>query len=161
MEETLRAYRRALLENERAELTVEKYLHEAAALLDWLNGAEPSKEKLLEYRGELQGQFTARTVNNKLSAVNTFLQFLGREDCRVKLLKVQRTAFADESRELTETEYRRLLEVAQEKGDQRTYYILLTLADVLGHSSIEMTRIYIAVTASAHERIMRRMHLIE
>ena len=274
MEETLRAYRRALLENERAELTVEKYLHEAAALLDWLNGAELSKEKLLEYRGELQGKFTARTVNNKLSAVNTFLNYLGREDCRVKLLKVQRTAFADESRELTEAEYKRLLEAAQTKGDERTYYVLLTLAgtgirvselpfitvsavcarraeirmkgksriviiskelavklkgyilrrgikkgpvfctasgraldrtniyhamkklaklarvspkkifphnlrhlfarmfyavskdiarlaDVLGHSSIETTRIYIAVTASAHERIIRRMHLIE
>lgn len=34
------------------------------------------------------------------------------------------------------------------------------LADVLGHSSIETTRIYVAVSAAAHERTLNRMRLI-
>lgn len=37
---------------------------------------------------------------------------------------------------------------------------LAHLADILGHSSIETTRIYVAVTARACERTMRRMQLI-
>ena len=37
---------------------------------------------------------------------------------------------------------------------------LAHLADVLGHSRIETTRIYVAVSATAHERVLSRMHLI-
>lgn len=37
---------------------------------------------------------------------------------------------------------------------------LAHLADVLGHSRIETTRIYVAVSASAHERILNKMQLI-
>lgn len=38
---------------------------------------------------------------------------------------------------------------------------LAHLADVLGHSSIETTRIYVATSAAAHERTLCRMKLIE
>lgn len=37
---------------------------------------------------------------------------------------------------------------------------LAHLADVLGHSKIETTRIYVAVSASAHEKILKKMRLI-
>lgn len=37
---------------------------------------------------------------------------------------------------------------------------LAHLADVLGHSRIETTRIYVAVSAASHERILTRMGLI-
>ncbi len=46
----------------------------------------------------------------------------------------------------------------------RVYYKieknLAHLADVLGHSRIETTRIYVAVSASSHERILNRMRMI-
>lgn len=35
------------------------------------------------------------------------------------------------------------------------------LADVLGHSSIETTRIYVTVSAKMHEKVLNRMELIE
>ncbi|MFQ7401340.1 MAG: tyrosine-type recombinase/integrase [Neglectibacter sp.] len=37
---------------------------------------------------------------------------------------------------------------------------LAHLADILGHSRIETTRIYVAVSAASHERILQRMNLI-
>lgn len=37
---------------------------------------------------------------------------------------------------------------------------LAHLADILGHSSIETTRIYIAVSMKSHERVIRKMQLI-
>lgn len=47
----------------------------------------------------------------------------------------------------------------------RTFYAveknLAHLADVLGHSSLETTRIYVAVSAEAHRRILNRMQLVE
>lgn len=47
----------------------------------------------------------------------------------------------------------------------RTYYDLeknmAHLADILGHSSIETTRIYVATSARDHEKILNRMQLID
>lgn len=46
----------------------------------------------------------------------------------------------------------------------RTFYDieknLSKLADVLGHSSIETTRIYIMESGAEHERLLNRMHLL-
>ena len=47
----------------------------------------------------------------------------------------------------------------------RTFYRVcrdvVKLADVLGHSSIESTRIYLISTGSEHANILRKMHLVE
>lgn len=37
---------------------------------------------------------------------------------------------------------------------------LAHLADVLGHSRIETTRIYVAVSAASHERVLEQMRLV-
>ena len=46
----------------------------------------------------------------------------------------------------------------------RSYYSmdkdLARLADILGHSSIETTRIYVAAGVSLYEKTMRRMRLV-
>ena len=46
----------------------------------------------------------------------------------------------------------------------RTFYELdknlSKLADVLGHSSIETTRIYIMESGAEHERLLNQMHLL-
>ena len=46
----------------------------------------------------------------------------------------------------------------------RTFYALdknlSKLADLLGHSSIETTRIYIMESGAEHERLLNRMHLL-
>ena len=38
---------------------------------------------------------------------------------------------------------------------------LAHLADVLGHSSLETTRIYVAVSVAAHQRILNQMQLVQ
>ena len=46
----------------------------------------------------------------------------------------------------------------------RTFYNMekniSKLADLLGHSSIETTRIYIMESGAEHERLLNRMHLL-
>lgn len=68
--------------------------------------------RLLEYREYLQKHRKAQTVNGISSAINSFLEYCGWQECRVKFLNVQRPAFLDDTRELSETEYRRLLKTA-------------------------------------------------
>lgn len=45
----------------------------------------------------------------------------------MKLLKVQRRAFREEQRDLTESEYRRLLSIAKGRKNQRLYHVMLTI----------------------------------
>lgn len=126
-QQSIRAFREFLLENEKASATVQKYVGEAEHLREFLAGEPLTKKELLAYREHLQQQCGARTVNNKLSAVNAYLLFLGAEHCHVKQLRVQRQAFREERRELSEAEYRRLIAAARGRKDQRLYHVMLTI----------------------------------
>ena len=125
--QSISAFREFLVENEKARATVEKYVQEAEQLRLALFGAPVTKAGVLAYRERLQQQYRALTVNNKLSAVNAYLRFCGAERCEVKLLKVQRRAFREEQRDLTESEYRRLLSIAKGRKNQRLYHVMLTI----------------------------------
>ena len=83
--------------------------------LSFLQGEEPTKAKVLEYREQLQQSHHARTVNAKLSAIHSYLDYLGLAACKVRFLKIQHTVFVDDSRDLTEAEYHRLLDAAKGK----------------------------------------------
>ena len=171
-----------------------------------------------------------------LAALNTFLRFIGLEDCRVRALRVQRRLFQSEERELSRQEYQRLLDTARTLGRDRLALVMETicaagirvsevryitveaarsgqadialkplsrrqiwaemkrlclragvaptkvfphnlrhlfartfyqatrdvakLADVLGHSSIETTRIYLISTGAQHRRDLDRLRLV-
>lgn len=112
-ESDIKAYEAKLRREERAEATVEKYIHDVRAFAAWLGENPINKENTAAWKAALLAEgFSAATVNVRLAALNGFLHFLGREDCRVKFLKVQHKTFRDAGRELTRTEYRRLLEAA-------------------------------------------------
>lgn len=87
------------------------------------------------------------TVNSKLTALNGFFRFLGRADCRVRLLRLQRRPFRDQSRELTRADYERLLAAAQRQGKPRLKLLLETIC-ATGVRVSELK--YITVEAAAH-----------
>lgn len=121
-------YREYLLREERALSTVENYLRDARAFAAWLGGRAADREAAAAWRERLLAQGRApATVNAKLSALNSLFRFLGREGCRVKLLRLQRRAFRETSRELTQGEYRRLLAAAREGGRERLELLLETI----------------------------------
>lgn len=124
----LNRYREYLLQEERAPSTVENYLRDVRAFAVWLDGRAATKELAAAWKEHLLAQGRApATVNAKLSAVNSLFRFLGREGCRVKLLKLQRRAFRETSRELTQKEYRRLLAAARGRGRERLELLLETI----------------------------------
>ena len=121
-------FQKEMMENEKAEATIKKYVREAECLKNFLNGSCLTKEILLNYRDRLIKNYQAQTVNGKLSAVNGFLEAIGLPALRLKFFRVQRRAFIDEKRELTEAEYRRLLSAAKAQGNNRMYCLLMTIA---------------------------------
>ena len=141
-ESEIRAFENSLYLNEKSKATVKKYVKAVQKLAEFTEGVELTKQCLLEYREYLQTKNKAQTVNGELSAINAFLNFCGWRECRVKLLKVQRQAFLQESRELSRKEYERLLHAALTKKKKRLYLLMLTM----GGTGIRISeRVYITV----------------
>ena len=136
--EDLNAYRLHLHAEERSAATVAKYLHDVAAFALWLNDTPLTKEAAADWKHELlrRGQAPA-TVIAALAALNGLFRFLGREDCRVKFLKVQRRAFRDESRELSQGEYTALVNAARSRGRVR----LALLIETIGGTGVRVSEV--------------------
>lgn len=117
----VQAFALHLREEERCPGTVEKYLRDVRAFALWLEDRALSKEQAAAWKRHLlSAQYAPATVNSMLTALNRFFVFLGRRDCRVKLLRIQRRLFRDKSRELSREEYRQLLEA----GGERTSLVM-------------------------------------
>ncbi|MCD8151543.1 MAG: tyrosine-type recombinase/integrase [Clostridiales bacterium] len=126
--EDIEAYQQYLGENEKSKATVAKYVSAIESLSSYLSGRVITKKEILSYRERLLRTRTPQTVNGALSAINGFLVFVGQADARVHFLKIQRKAFAEEKKEISMAEYRRLLDAAREEGNERLWLLIQTLA---------------------------------
>ena len=129
-EEMLKQYGQYLKEEERSRATVEKYVRDVRKFEDYLHrcgGEGLDKESVLEYKQYLRDHYKTTSVNSMLAAVNSFLEYIDRGECKVKLLKIQRVQFSDKEKELTEKDYARLVHTAERKGDIRMSMLLQTI----------------------------------
>lgn len=120
-------YEDYLKSDEKAEATIKKYLHEVDQLFVYIADGEVNKDIILQYRNYLSGRYKAQTVNGKLSAIHSYLEFMNLDKYKVKFLKVQKKAYIDENRELTERDYRKLMECAERSGKSYLYYLMMVL----------------------------------
>ncbi len=117
-----------LKNGDRSPGTIEKYLHDASDFALWLGQRELTRETAVQWREFLlQQNYAPVTINSMLSAVNSLFKFLGRGDCRIRFLRVQRRAFREQSRELTRAEYQKLLNTAAEQGQERLGLLMETI----------------------------------
>lgn len=111
--EQIRSFALHLHEDEKSEATVEKYIRDVSAFSSFLRERELTKQEVMEYKKQISENYAPASVNSMLVSINSFLDFIGFHDLRVKLLKIQRQMFVSEKKELTAAEYRRLLKAAQ------------------------------------------------
>ena len=144
--ERIAAFARMLRQAERSPGTIEKYLRDVEALAAWLGGRAVTKEGVTAWRDALLARgLTPSTVNSMLAAVNGFLRFTGREDCRVRFLKIQRRLFREDRRELTREEYGRLVSAAERLGRER----LALLMEAVCATGIRVSEVrYLTVEAA-------------
>lgn len=123
----IRRYLTYLQEQERSSNTLSKYAHDLGALLAYLDDAPLTKAALIGWKEQLTAALAPASVNSMLVAVNGFLQFCGWPELRVKLLKIQKSVFADEEKELSRAEYERLVNAAKLLENERLALVLQTI----------------------------------
>ena len=120
-------YLKHLRDQERSAATLQKYAHDLKELCAYLQDAQLTKAALIAWKEQLIGKYAPATVNSMLTAANGYLRFYGWGNLTVKQLKVQKSLFADESKELTREEYAHLVQAAQRKDNERLALVIQTI----------------------------------
>lgn len=125
--ELIQKFKQYLIEEEKSDNTIEKYIRDICAFTLWLQNREIDKTIVLDYKKMLTDRYAPASVNSILSSLNSFFVFNEWFDCKVKTLKIQRQIFSSKDKELTKTEYKRLLTAAKNKRNERLYYLMQTI----------------------------------
>lgn len=121
------AFAAHLREQERSAATIQKYVHDVQHLVAFLAGREISKGLLLEWKETLLDAYAPASVNTMLAAVNRFLSFCGQGELRLRKLKIQKSLFLSEEKELTKAEYVRLVQAAERRENERLSLVIQTI----------------------------------
>ena len=125
--ELINNFKLYLYEEERSGNTIEKYMRDVRFFREWLQGRNVDKSVVIEYKKELCQRYAMKSVNSMLSSVNAFFVFMGWYDLKIKTLKIQKQIFAKDEKELTKDEYKRLLNAAKSKGNQKLFLLMQTI----------------------------------
>lgn len=140
-------YTAALTQAERAPGTVAKYRRDLTAFSAFLAGQPVTAQTVAAWKAYLLQSHAPRTVNSMLAAVNGFCRFRG-WNVRITYLKLQRSTFRDPGRELTKTEYQRLLSAARSRSPRLTLLMQTLCATGIRVSELR----YITVEAARSGR---------
>ena len=114
----IRGFSQHLEHDEKSQATIDKYHRDVMAF--WaVVGSEPlTKEIVMAYKKHLINQnYAVRSINSMLASVNAFLEYLDLREYKVKNIRTQRQTYCSEDKELSKSEYLRLLE-ASKKNEQ-------------------------------------------
>lgn len=121
-------YENHLYEEEKAKLTIKKYLRDIKKFYDYLPEEKTvEKKKVIEYKEYLKNNYQVSSVNSMLVALNRFLEYAGWSDCKVHQLKIQRTLFCKKETCLTKAEYVHLIKTAKKEGDIQLNLLMQTI----------------------------------
>ena len=144
--EIIKSFNDYLINEEKAQATVNKYLHDVVEFQTWLGEQELCKAAVLAYKSYLCEHYAPASANATLSSLNSFFNFMEWYDLRVKNLKIQKQIFASTDKELTKAEYDRLLQAAKQKKNERLYLLMQTICS----TGIRVSEVrYITVEAVA------------
>ena len=125
--ELIQKFKGYLIDEEKSSSTLEKYIRDITVFMEWCKETELNKSVVLEYKQDIVKKYAPASVNSILSSLNSFFAYNEWYDLKVKALKIQRQIFASKDKELTKAEYERLLVAAQQKKNQRLYYLMQTI----------------------------------
>ncbi len=129
LEAKLEEFELFLKEDEKAEKTIEKYKTNIRAFIEFSKDKELTKRTVIEFKEKLDqvDEYLPNTTNNYLVVINKFLNFIGKKDLCVKVIKQQKKFSLEYS--LSKSDYHRLLRTAKKYEEYDNYIILRILAE--------------------------------
>lgn len=124
---SINTFKEYLIEEEKSEATIEKYVRDVTAFFCWSEGRELTKSVVLEYKKCLIESYAPASVNSMLSSINAYFEFSERFDLKVKNIKIQKQLFSEKDKELSKEEYTRLLKAAKERYNEKLCLLMQTL----------------------------------
>lgn len=153
--EIIENYMATLQEDEKSTATITKYAHDLTMAAEYFAGIELTKPALIAWKDTLVKKYATATVNSVLAAFNGFLKHMGWGDLTVKPLKIQKAMFRDESRELTQDEYKRLVRAAESAGNRRLSLVVQTIC-ATGIRVSELKFVTVAAVRTGHTEISNK-----
>lgn len=123
----LEAFQTYLLEAEKSAATIAKYMRDVRRFGGCTAQKALSRQSVLDYKAQLAQEYAITSANSMLASLNAFFRFAGWLDLCVRQFKVQRQAFISEEKELSRSEYERLVKAAHDGGNERLQLILQTI----------------------------------
>ena len=123
----LERFRDYLREQEKSSHTIEKYCRDVRKFLMFA-GEEWDKNTIISFKEYLQAHYKTSSANSMLASLNSYFHFIGRQEYCVRTFRVQKRIFCDERREMTRSDYQKLVKAARGRGDERLCAILQTIA---------------------------------
>lgn len=120
-------YESYLRRQERAEGTIRQYLRDVELFLRNSSATLDSRRLQGWKEGLIEQGYAVSSINARIAAVNGLLCCLGLGEERLKPLRQQRKLFCQQERQLSRTEYLRLVSAALRKGDRRLALVLQTI----------------------------------
>lgn len=120
-------YESYLRRQERSEGTIRQYLRDVELFLRNSSATLDSRRLQGWKEGLIEQGYAVSSINARIAAVNGLLCCLGLGEERLKPLRQQRKLFCQQERQLSRTEYLRLVSAALRKGDRRLALVLQTI----------------------------------
>jgi len=123
-----------LKDEEKSKATIEKYERDVRKFFGFLDiegktTNQISKNEVLDYKELLMKEYESSSVNSMLVALNQYLSFIGKEECRVRQIKIQRKPFLEEDKCLSTKEAKKLIAKAEQMGKARLKVVIETFCD--------------------------------
>ncbi len=126
--EVVLAFKYYLQNEEKSDATIEKYIRDVNYFMCYAGNRVLTKELSIAYKKKLIADgYAVRSINSIISAINSLFDFMGKTECKIKSIKLQRQIYCPEERELSRAEYVRLINAANKSGDERLSLILQTI----------------------------------
>lgn len=132
--ECIEDYKTDLKLSEKQERTIDQYVGYIKEFLEYAEAEiktidDITKEDLISFKEYMQNKYKVNTVNIKITILNSFIDFIGLDrSYKLKHLKKQQKATLENV--LTQTDYERLLRIAQARNKTTIYYLMETLAEM-------------------------------
>lgn len=127
-EEIIHRYVKRMEDMERAQATIKKVASDLEALMDYAGGEPLDAEKMIAYKQHLLGNgYKESSINTYISSINSFVEYQGWVDLKIKPIRVQKEMYYPERKNLTREEYEKLVKTARALGKYRLAAVITTL----------------------------------